>query len=106
MTMLQCISSFSFMIFSQNMRQHSSPSLLTHQTLHQQTSFSSPSWNPYWKDDNLSLLRRLKKIPCRATHYSTRGIPEMRPKLEETLRALYKKWRRVLRGEQSPVAPK
>jgi len=26
------------------------------------TSFSSPSWNPYWKDDNLSLSRKLKKI--------------------------------------------
>ena len=26
------------------------------------TSFSSPSSNPYWKDDNLSLSRKLKKI--------------------------------------------
>jgi hypothetical protein len=41
---------------------HSSPSLCTHQTLHQHTSFCLPSWNPYWKDYDLSLFRRVKKI--------------------------------------------
>jgi len=38
--------------------------------------------------------------------YSTTGIPGMPPKLEETMRAMYKKWRKVLQREQSPVAPK
>jgi hypothetical protein len=47
-----------FVIFSQNMRRRSSPSLCTHQSLH----FSSPSWNSHWKDNDLSLPRRLKKI--------------------------------------------
>jgi hypothetical protein len=27
----------------------------------QQQTFSSPRWNPYWKEDNLSLPRRFKK---------------------------------------------
>ena len=34
---------------------HPPASILTHQTLHQQTSFYSLSWNPYWMDYNLSL---------------------------------------------------
>ena len=55
-----------FMIFSQNVRWHSSPSLFTHQTLHQQTYFSSPTWNPYWKEDNLSLSRSLWMKPTDA----------------------------------------
>jgi hypothetical protein len=62
MMTLWCIRPFWFVIFSQNMRWSSSSRLCTHQTMHQQTSFSSPCWNPYWKDDNLSLLRRLLKI--------------------------------------------
>jgi hypothetical protein len=53
---------FWFMIFSQNMRQCLSFSLCTWQTLHQQTSFSSPHWNMYWKYDDLILSRRLKEI--------------------------------------------
>jgi hypothetical protein len=32
-------------------------------------------------------------------HYSTRGIPGMPPTLEETLRAMCKKWRRVVQRE-------
>jgi hypothetical protein len=38
--------------------------------------------------------------------YSKRGIPGILPKLEETLGAMYKKWRRVLQSGQSPTAPK
>ena len=55
MTTLQCIPPFWIMIFSQNMRWHSSSNLHTHQTLHQRTSFYSPTWNLYWKDYDLSL---------------------------------------------------
>jgi hypothetical protein len=49
-------------IFSQNMRWRSSPSLRTHQILQQWTSFSAPSWNPYWMADNLCLFRTVRKI--------------------------------------------
>jgi len=38
--------------------------------------------------------------------YSKRGIPEMLPKLEEMLGAMYKKWREVLHRGKSPTAPK
>jgi hypothetical protein len=38
--------------------------------------------------------------------YSKTGIPGMLPKLEELLGAMYRKWRRVLRRGQSPIAPK
>jgi len=34
------------------------PSLRTRQSLHQRTSFSSYSWNPYWKYDDLYLSKR------------------------------------------------
>jgi hypothetical protein len=37
--------------------------------------------------------------------YSKRGIPGILPKLEETLGAMYKKWRRVLQRGQRPIAP-
>jgi len=37
--------------------------------------------------------------------YSKKGIPEMLQKLEETLIAMYKKWRQVLRSELSTTAP-
>jgi hypothetical protein len=57
MRMPQCIPPFWFMIFSQNLRWSLSPSL---QTLHQHTSVSSPRQYLYWKDDDLSLSRRLK----------------------------------------------
>jgi hypothetical protein len=50
-----------FMIFSHNMKWCSSPNLRTCHTWHQWTSVSSLSWNSYWKDDDLHLLR-LKKI--------------------------------------------
>ena len=62
MTMLWHIYPSWFMIFSQNMRQCLSPSLCTWQNSHQQTYISLPCWNPYWKDDNLRLSRRLKRI--------------------------------------------
>jgi len=58
MTTLRHVPPLRFMIFSQNVRQHSSRSLRSRQTLHQQTPFSSSSWNLYWRDDSLSLLRR------------------------------------------------
>jgi hypothetical protein len=38
--------------------------------------------------------------------YYMRGIPGMPPKQQETLRVMYKNWRRVLGREQSTVAPK
>ena len=66
MMTLWCICPFWFVIFSQNMKRSLSSGLCTRQTLHQQTSFSSPCWNPYWKDDNLSLSRRLWKICCQS----------------------------------------
>ena len=62
MSTLRRIPPYWFVIFSHNMRRRSSHSLRTRQTLHQQTYFSSPSWNPYWRDDDLSLSRKLKKI--------------------------------------------
>jgi len=62
MTKLRRIPPYWFVIFSHNMRRRSSHSVHIRQTLHQQTSFSSPSWNPYWIDDDLSLSRKLKKI--------------------------------------------
>jgi len=99
-------SPFWFVIFSQNIAHPSSLSLHTHQTLHHWTSFSSPSWNLYWKDDDLSPSRKLRKFSGRATHYSKRGIPEMLPKLEEMLGVMYKEWRRVLWRGWCPVAPK
>ena len=58
---LRQIAPFWSAIFSQNTRWCSSPSLHNHKTLHQWTSSSSTSWNLYWKDDNLSLSRWLKK---------------------------------------------
>ena len=62
MTTLGSILPFWFVILSQNMRQCSSPSLRTRQTLHQGSSSSSTSWNPYWKDEDLRLSRWVKKI--------------------------------------------
>jgi len=38
--------------------------------------------------------------------YSMRGIPGMLAKLEETLGAMYKDWRRVCRRGQNPIPPK
>ena len=99
-------SPFWFMIFSQNIVHRSFLSLHTHQTLHQWTSFSLPSWNLYWKDNDLSPLRRLRKFAGRATQYSKRGISEMLPKLEETLGVIYKEWRRVFWRVRCPLAPK
>jgi hypothetical protein len=39
----------------------------------------------------------------RVTQNSKTGIPEMLPKLEETLGAMYKNWRRVLWRGQSQI---
>jgi len=75
------------------------PSLRTRQTLHQRTSFSSPSWNPRWKDDDWSLSKRWKKIHCQRYADFKRGIPGMLRKLEETLRAMYKGGRENFEGD-------
>jgi hypothetical protein len=42
-----------------------SKELVNHTDAHENflnTSFYSPNWNPYWKNDNLSLSWNLKKI--------------------------------------------
>ena len=79
------LSAFWFVIFSQSMRQCLSLSLCTWQTLHQQTSFSSPRWNPYWEDRWFESLKEIKENP---------------------LRVKYKKWMRVLWSGLSPIATK
>jgi hypothetical protein len=48
MIMPPCIPPFLFAIFSQNIRQRSSPSLCPCQTCSPQTFVSSPSWSPCW----------------------------------------------------------
>lgn len=50
-----------------NMTRQSSPQPLY-------SPYLAPNRNPYWKADNLSLLRRLKKFAGRIMQYSKRGI--------------------------------
>jgi hypothetical protein len=90
MTTLRRIPPYWFVIFSSKMRRRSYHSVHTSQTLHQQTSFSSPNWNPCWRKDDLSLSRKLKKI--RWYSYAVFQKRHFRnvSKMEETLGAIYK----------------
>jgi hypothetical protein len=65
-------------------------SVHTRQTLHQQTSFSSPSWNPCWREDDLSLSRKLKKIRWYSYAVFQKRHSRNVSKMEETLGAMYK----------------
>jgi len=56
--------------------------------------------------NDLSLFRTVKKICWQSYAVFQMRHPGMLPKLEETLTAMNKKWRGVLRREQSPIAPK
>ena len=100
--MLWCIPPFWFG-FSHKTWMMLVPSLCTHQTLHQHTSLSLQSWNPYWKDDNLSLFRRLKKI-----HWQSYTVLQKRHSrnASQTVRnaGSDKKWRQVLQRGKSPTA--
>jgi len=89
MTTLRLIPPYWFVIFPSKMRRCSCHSVHTRQTLHQQTSFSSPSWNPCRREGDLSLSRKLKKIRWYSYVVFQKRNSKNVSKMEETLGAMY-----------------
>jgi hypothetical protein len=67
------------------------PSLFIRQTLHQHTSFSLPSWNPYWNNDDLNLFRRLKENSLTDLHSTTK----------EAFQEWFQNWKKCFIVEES-----